>query len=137
MRIVDGIFGATRGLIQGTKRGFYKEYTFEISPRCFGGESEILGFKIFSILAYLEWAKIYEIPMYSLSLYEMFVQDCQIQEFLFDIISFCGKHGCTVSQLWQNEINSALIITGVVNAVVAIIYNFSEYSDDNMGNFHD
>jgi hypothetical protein len=47
---------------------------------------------------------------------------------LYDIISFCEKHSCSVTQLWQNEINSAFIITGVINALVAIIYNYSEYS---------
>jgi hypothetical protein len=49
---IDKNLASTRGVIQGLKRGFYQEYTFEIKPNCFGETTEVLMFNFYEIYVY-------------------------------------------------------------------------------------
>jgi len=52
---IDVIYGGLRGLLEGYKRGFYKEYSYELSPQCFGEESEVNGYRVVYIIKNEQW----------------------------------------------------------------------------------
>jgi len=49
---IDYNLAGIRGIIQGLKRGFYQEYTFEIKPNCFGETTEVMVYNFYEIIDY-------------------------------------------------------------------------------------
>ena len=97
--MVDNFLSGIRGAIQGFKRGFYNEPTFEIQPRCFGEEAVIMCYKIYYILFNLKWEKLFLIPEYIWSLFEMIELDCDPEELIYDILSYCDHHKCSFDNI--------------------------------------
>jgi hypothetical protein len=113
---------AVRGTIQGLKRGFYQEYTFEIKPNCFGETTEVQMFKFFEIIEYQIWSRLWEIPGYLYELWLVADQECQLEESIYDLIVICDTHVCTLEKVVDNEIGAVFQITSVLNSLGAIYY---------------
>ena len=86
---LENDFFAGKGLIQGFKRGFYKRYSYEIQPQCFGEEMQIIGFETYSIFEYENWAELYELPGFLYQLWLMLDVSCELEDMLYDIMIFC------------------------------------------------
>lgn len=119
---IDIHLAATRGLIQGLKRGFYQQYSFELKPNCFGEESEILLYKTYEIIEYEIWSRLYELPGYIYDLYLIADSECELEENIYDLMVICDTHNCTLERVVENESDSVFEITGVINSALAIYY---------------
>jgi hypothetical protein len=129
---IDISMAAVRGTIQGLKRGFYQEYTYEIKPNCFGESTEVLLYKFFEIIEYEIWSRLYEIPGYVYELWLVADQECQLEESIYDLIVICDTHVCSLEKVVENEIGAVFQITSVLNSVLAIYYIKSEEIPDNL-----
>ena len=119
---IDYNMGAIRGIIQGMKRGFYQEYTYEIKPNCFGETTEVLLYKFYEILEYKIWSRLYELPGYIYELWLVADQECQLEESIYDIMVICDTHICSLEKVVTNEIGAVFQITSVLNSIAAIYY---------------
>jgi len=122
LHTIDNLFGGIRGMIQGIKKGLYKENNYELNPMCFGQESMIVGYNLYSIFYDQSWLKLYEIPGMCYTLFTMFDNYCQIEEEFFDLWSFCHYHDCSPQTIFRNEASHIFVITGILNSVVAIYF---------------
>lgn len=104
------------------KRGFYQQYSYEVKPNCFGEESEVLMYKIYEIIAYEVWFRLYELPGIFYDLYLIVDKDCQLEENVYDLVVICDTHICTLERIIQNEVSAIFQVTGVVNSILAVYY---------------
>ena len=65
-----------KGLLQGYKRGFYKQESFETLPQCFGDEPQVLIYKIYDICYELDMGRLFELPPLIFNLYYMIMSSC-------------------------------------------------------------
>ena len=119
---IDIVFASIRGAVQGLKRGFYKQYTLEISPQCFGEESEIMGYRIAQLIKNEEWVKLYEVPGFVYDILIMAVDKCGLEENMYDLMAFCSNHDCSFEKLAKNELGQIFIVTGFINSIAAAIW---------------
>lgn len=96
------MYGATRGLIQGFKKGLYLQTNFILKPQCFGEAFELQAYNFISIFLDLEWYKLYEIPGKLYSFLTMLDQSCGVEELIFDLWKFCYDKDCSVHTILQN-----------------------------------
>lgn len=121
---IDNVFGGTRGFITGFKQGFYKRSNIEINPQCFGQDYLVLGYNAYQIIKDMDvlWYKLYELPLKAYGFLEMIDQECDAEEFLYDMWYFCSSHNCTVDAILHNEAAHLFQITGFLNAIASIVY---------------
>ena len=60
--------------------------------------------------------------MKSYAFYEMIDQQCQSEEFFYDIWYFCSYNDCSIETIIENDMKHLFQITGMVNSVAAIVY---------------
>ena len=101
---IDYNLAGIRGIIQGLKRGFYQEYTFEIKPNCFGETTEVMVYNFYEIIDYQIWYRLYEVPGYVYELWLVADQECQLEEAIYDIMVICDTHVCSLEKVVSNEI---------------------------------
>lgn len=70
------IAASIRGTIHGYRRSFYKQYSYELNPQCFGEEAEIVGYRVWFILEREQWLHLYEVPGFLYSLYLLATDEC-------------------------------------------------------------
>ena len=80
---------STRGIIQGIKRGFYSSISLQIKHTCLNREVQEMGYQIGLIFEHGAWARVYEIPSYLYEIYLSAVVECQLEEFIYDLLEFC------------------------------------------------
>ena len=119
---IDYNMAAIRGTIQGMKRGFYQQYTFELKPNCFGETTEVLLYKFYEIVEYEIWERLWEVPGYLYELWLVADQECELEAGIFDLMVICDTHVCTLEKVVTNEIAAIFQITSVLNSIAAIYY---------------
>lgn len=115
-------FAGFRGFLQGVKRGFYKEYSFEIQSGCFGEESEILAYKSYEIFEFHNWSRLFMVPGYVYDLFIMADQRCQLEENIYDVVAHCYDNDCSFEKIIENEEAAIFQIIGVLNSLAAAYY---------------
>ena len=83
-----------------------------------------MGYNAYQIFKDIEvlWYKLYELPMKFYGFVEMVDQECNAEEFLYDMWLFCASHNCTVEKIIHNDAAHLFQITGTLNAVASIVY---------------
>ena len=80
-------------------------------------------YKIWYILWNLEWYRLFLIPEYVLSLVEMIELDCDPEELIYDILSYCDLHKCSIENIIKNDVASIFHVTGFINSFVALFFS--------------
>merc|ERR1719163_2446534 len=94
-----------KGWLEGWFRGFYKDYDYELEPKCFDRESVAMLYhlkRITSNLSIREWNRFQGLAF---QLYFMFDHECTIDKALHDLSNFCFDHDCSGETLLQNEMS--------------------------------
>ena len=68
------------------------------------------------------WYKLYELPMKAYAFAEMIDSECDAEEFLYDMWSFCSSHNCSIDDIMHNDMGHLFQVTGTLNAVASIVY---------------
>ena len=76
MNEIDYYCRGLQGYLQGYKRGFYNQMSYEIQPQCFGEESQLLMYKVYDISYSLDIARLFEMPTLLFNLYYMIDVEC-------------------------------------------------------------
>jgi hypothetical protein len=53
---------------------------------------------------------------------EMMDEECDAEEFLYDMWYFCSAHNCSIDAILHNDAAHLFQITGTLNAVASIVY---------------
>mmetsp|Transcript_14227 Transcript_14227/g.24201 ORF Transcript_14227/g.24201 Transcript_14227/m.24201 type:complete len:260 (-) Transcript_14227:102-881(-) len=124
-----------RGVVQGFKRGFYKDYDWELPALCFGKQAVMQLYWIKQLASSLNLDNFFKINGLIYNLYYNFDHDCQIEEQLFDLSNFCFHFNCNPQQLLQNNMGAVFQVTGALNALAAIYYEEEPQKDLHMAWF--
>lgn len=84
----------------------------------------MLGYNAYQIIKDVDtlWYKLYELPMKAYAFVEMIDEECDAEEFLYDMYNFCSNHNCSLDAILHNEVAHMFQITGTLNAVASIVY---------------
>ena len=62
-----------------------------------------MGYQIYTITENWDWARIYEVPSYVYQIYLSVVQECLLEELVYDLFRFCHDHECSPERIVRND----------------------------------
>jgi len=65
----------------------------------------------------------------------MFDYNCQVEQVLYDLSTWCFSHDCNPERLLQNEMANVFQVTGALNALAAIYYEPEPTADQHQAKF--
>ena len=95
-----------RGAVTGLRRGFFKDFAYRLPDKCFGRDSVGYFYYLKHTFDHLSIEAIIDLFGLIFSIYHMFDQQCQIEEWLYIVSNWCFTHNCSPEQLLKNEMGA-------------------------------
>ena len=109
-----------RGLIQGYKKGMYKDANNKVTDLCFGTDTQNLIVTVFNEFSStkFDWAQ--EIVNVGKIIMQV-TDNCQYDEALYEYLTFCyNGENCEIQNMFSALLKKVFQVTTVVNDVVQL-----------------